>query len=127
VIKLFFKKVGKWSGNENRNSSNNIATTKDLSTFFGIATSFKGPFQFPELDEIERSLLNQMALHFFEGNPLLVSDLILANETASSATLHRRLSKLLKKDLIRHGSNIDGRKKYLELTPKSRNYFSKVG
>jgi hypothetical protein len=82
---------------------------------------------FPDLDEIDRSLLNQIALHFFEGKPLLVSDLIYSNKTASTATLHRRLSKLLKEDLIRHGSDIDGRKKYLELTPKSRDYFTKVG
>ena len=46
---------------------------------------------------------------------------------ALSATLHRRIPKLLKADLIRHGSDIDVRKKYLELTPKSRDYLSKVG
>jgi len=86
-----------------------------------------GSSSFPELDDIEHSLLNQIASHFFEGKPLLVSDLIFTNKTASSTTLHRRLSKLLKEDLIRHSSDIDGRKKYFELTPKSRDYLSKMG
>ena len=95
--------------------------------FVELLKALKGSSSFPELDDIERSLLNQIASHFFEGKPLLVSDLIFTNKTASSATLHRRLFKLLKEDLIRHGSDIDGRKKYLELTPKSRDYFSKLG
>jgi hypothetical protein len=95
--------------------------------FVELLSALKGSSSFPELDDIERSLLNQIAVYFFAGKPLLVSDLIFTNKTASSATLHRRLSKLLKEDLIRHGSDIDGRKKYLELTPKSRDYFSKLG
>lgn len=95
--------------------------------FVELQCTLNGSSGVPELDDIERSLLNQIALHFFAGKPLLVSDLIFTNKTASYATLHRRLSKLLKEDLIRHGSDIDGRKKYLELTPKSRDYFSKVG
>ena len=92
-----------------------------------LLNALKESSGFPKLDDIERSLLNQIASHFFAGKPLFVRDLIYTNKTASSATLHRRLSKLLKEDLIRHGSDIDGRKKYLELTPKSRDYFSKVG
>jgi hypothetical protein len=95
--------------------------------FLELLRTLNGSSSFPELDDIGRSLLNQIASNFFEGKPLLVSDLIFTNKTASSATLHRRLSKLLKEDLIRHGSDIDGRKKYLELTPKSRDYFSKLG
>lgn len=81
----------------------------------------------PALDDVERSLLNSIAMHSAAGKPLLVGDLIYLNKAGSPATLNRRLSKLVKSGLIRHGSDIDGRKKYLELTPKAYDYFSKVG
>ncbi len=95
--------------------------------FVELLQVMKGSPDFPDLDEIDQNLLNQIASLFFEGKPLLVGDLIFSNKIASAATLHRRLSRLLKVDLIRHGSDADGRKKYLELTPKSCDYFSKLG
>jgi len=95
--------------------------------FVELLQVMKGAPDFPVLDEIDQSLLNQIASLFFEGKPLLVSGLIFSNKMASTATLHRRLSRLLKNDLIRHGSDVDGRKKYLELTPKSCDYLSKLG
>ena len=82
---------------------------------------------FPGLDDVERSLLNYIALHSIEGKSLLVSDVIFLNKAASPATLQRRLAKLVESDLIRHGSDIDGRKKYLELTPRAQDYFAKLG
>lgn len=66
-----------------------------------LLQALNGPSSFPKLDNIERSLLNPIASHFFEGRPLLVSTLIFTNKTASSAMLYRRLSKLHKKGLIR--------------------------
>ena len=82
---------------------------------------------FPVLDEVERSLLNFIALNAIQGKPLLVGDVIFLNRSASPATLNRRLSKLARADFIRYGSDPDGRKKYLELTPKSQAYFAKLG
>jgi hypothetical protein len=35
--------------------------------------------------------------------------------------------KLARAGFIRYGSDPDGRKKYLELTPKSQDYFAKLG
>jgi DNA-binding MarR family transcriptional regulator len=45
----------------------------------------------------------------------------------SPATLQRRLVKLVQMDFIRYRSDVDGRKKYLELTPKAIDYIAKLG
>jgi DNA-binding PadR family transcriptional regulator len=82
---------------------------------------------FPKVDGIERSLLNFIAAHAMQGKQLLVGDVIFLNKSASPATLNRRLSKLARAGLIRYGSDPDGRKKYLELTPKSQDYFAQLG
>jgi DNA-binding MarR family transcriptional regulator len=66
-------------------------------------------------------------MHAMQGKSLLVGDAIFLNRSASPATLNRRLSKLAKAGFIRYGSDPDGRKKYLELTPKSHDYFAKLG
>lgn len=82
---------------------------------------------FPRLDHIEKKLLEFIALSEAAGKALLVSDVIYANDIGSPATLHRRISNLEKQGLIRFGADIDGRKKCVELTPKSRDYWSKMG
>ncbi len=80
------------------------------------------------LDKVEWSLLHQIALFAYESKSLYVGDIISAlSDAGSPATLHRRLARLLKEDLIRHGSDIDGRKRQLELTPKALDYFAKLG
>jgi len=68
-----------------------------------------------------------IALHVVEGKSLLVSDVIYLKQIGSPATLQRRLSKLAEMDFIRYGSDPDGRKKYLELTPKAIDYIAKLG
>jgi hypothetical protein len=48
--------------------------------------------------------------------------------TSQISFLMRNLSpKLARAGLIRLGSDPDGRKKYLELTPKFQDYFAKMG
>ena len=87
----------------------------------------KSKSKVPELDEIEKDLLNVIALNLSEGQSLLVSDVIYLKQIGSAATLHRRLSKLAKADFIRYSNDVDGRKKYLELSPKSMDYFAQLG
>ena len=82
---------------------------------------------FPKVDDIEHGLLNFIAVHAMQRKQLLVGDVIFLNNSASPATLNRRLSKLARAGLIRYGSDPDGRKKYLELTPKSQDYFAQLG
>ena len=80
------------------------------------------------LDEVEQNLLNTIASHVVEGKPsLLVGDIIYSKQIGSPATLQRRLYKLAEADFIRYGSDSDGRKKYLELTPKAIDYIATLG
>lgn len=79
------------------------------------------------LDATERKLLDLVAINDLDGSPLLVSEAIYLSKIGSPATLHRRLNNLQKLGYIRYGDDIDGRKKYLELTPKSKDYFSTLG
>jgi hypothetical protein len=95
--------------------------------FVRLVEALEGGADFPALGEVERSLLNFIAMHAMLGKSLLVGDVIFLNRAASPATLNRRLSKLAREGFIRYGSDSDGRKKYLELTPKSQNYFTKLG
>jgi DNA-binding MarR family transcriptional regulator len=82
---------------------------------------------FTELESIEGKLLGFLAVREMEGKPSLVSDAIFMRNIGSQATLHRRLMKLCANGYLRFGSDIDGRKKYLELTPKARDYYSELG
>lgn len=81
---------------------------------------------FPKLDEIEKKLLNSIAEASLSGRPYLISDVIFANDIGSPATLSRRLSGLVDKELIAYSVGDDNRKKFLELTPKSKKYFAKL-
>lgn len=92
--------------------------------FVRLLEALEGSSELFEIDAIEKSLLDLIAINYFDGKPLLVSEAIYLNKIGSPATLHRRLSNLQKYGFIRYGDDPDGRKKYLELTPKARDYFS---
>lgn len=95
--------------------------------FVRLMETLEASPSFPRLDPIEKKLLEFVALNEAAGKTLLVSDVIYANDIGSPATLHRRISHLEKQDLIRFGADIDGRKKCVQLTPKARDYWSKMG
>ena len=95
--------------------------------FVRLTDKLEGASKIPELDEIEQRLLNVIALHIAEGQSLLVGDLIYTKRIGSPATLQRRIAKLVEMDCIRYGSDVDGLKKYLELTPKAIDYIAKLG
>lgn len=100
------------------------AITNAYLRFVRLIETLEGASELFQIDAVEKSLLEMIAIHYLEGKPLLVSEAIYLNKLGSPATLHRRLSNLQKYGLIRYGDDPDGRKKYLELTPKSRDYFS---
>jgi len=90
-----------------------------------METLEQGP-AFPKLDDIEKKLLDSIAEASYAGKPFLVSDVIFANQIGSPATLSRRLNSLVEKELIVYAIGDDSRKKFLELTPKSKKYFAKL-
>ncbi|CAN1534127.1 hypothetical protein MCEREM21_01546 [Burkholderiaceae bacterium] len=81
---------------------------------------------FPKLDDLEKKLLDSIANASYAGKPFLISDVIFANQIGSPATLSRRLNSLVQKELIVYSIGDDSRKKFLELTPKSKKYFAKL-
>ena len=87
----------------------------------------EGEIGFTVLESFEGKLLDFIALREIEGKPSLVSDVIFLRKIGSQATLHRRLMQLCINGYLRYGSDIDGRKKYLELTPKAKDYYSELG
>lgn len=86
-----------------------------------------GDGSFPKLDPTEKRLLEFIAIKEQDGRALLVGDVIYLNDIGSPATLHRRLKRLKDHDLVRYGEDVDGRKKFIELTPKAKDYCSKLG
>ena len=66
-------------------------------------------------------------MHENVGRDPLFSEAIYLSDIGSPATLHRRIAVLKKYELLRYGDDIDGRKKYLELTPKAKSYFAELG
>ncbi len=95
--------------------------------FVGLMDALENNPQFPKLDHVELKLLQQVALQNNADKTPLVGDLIFSSDIGSPATLHRRIAKLIEQDLLRYKPDIDGRKRLLELTPKSRDYCSKLG
>ena len=92
-----------------------------------LLEALEGASDLFRLDSTEKKLLDLVAIHYLDNKPLLVSEAIYLSKIGSPATLHRRLSNLQKQGYIRYGDDVDGRKKYLELTPKARDYFAGLG
>ena len=95
--------------------------------FVRLMESMDGYTNSSELDYVEKKLLEFIAVHESSGKPLLVGDVIYLNSIGSPATLHRRLANLKNLGFIRFGDDPDGRKKYIELTPKAKDYYFKLG
>ena len=95
--------------------------------FLRLLTILESSPTFPPLDPVERRLLEFIEIHESVGRGPLVSETIYSSDIGSAATLHRRIAVLKKHELLRYGDDIDGRKKYLELTPKAKNYFAELG
>jgi DNA-binding MarR family transcriptional regulator len=79
------------------------------------------------IDPIEIEILNTVLLCASSGKPLLASDLCVIRRIASPATIHNRLTKLVKKKFITHTVAEDARKKYLELAPLGLEYTEGFG
>ena len=75
---------------------------------------------------LEKKLLNLIAEASYDSKPFLVSDVIFSSSIGSPATLSRRLNSLAKKNVIVYMNGDDGRKKFLELTSKSKKYFTEL-
>ena len=89
-------------------------------------TSLKHSKQFQALDSMELELLNEIAITWKHGKPLLVNEAISLHEIGSRATLHARIKNLRKKGYVDFHTDIDGRKKIIKPTTIAMSYFSSV-
>ena len=89
-------------------------------------STLKHSNQFQALDSMELELLNEIAITWKHGKPLLVNEAISLNEIGSRATLHARIKNLSKKGYVDFHTDIDGRKKIIKPTNIAINYFSSV-
>jgi hypothetical protein len=80
-----------------------------------------------QLDRVEESLLNHVAIRQSQGQELLVNDLIFNSSFGSQATLHKRVKTMVLKGYIELNVDAqDGRKKRVLLTPKAHYYFERL-
>ena len=89
-------------------------------------SSLKHSNQFLALDSMELELLNEIAITWKHGKPLLVNEAISLNEIGSRATLHARIKNLRKKGYVDFHTDIDGRKKIIKPTILAMSYFSSI-
>lgn len=89
-------------------------------------SSLKHSKQFLALDSMELELLNEIAIRWKHGKPLLVNEAISLNAIGSRATLHARIKNLRKKGYVEFHTDIDGRKKIIKPTVMAIDYFSSV-
>lgn len=66
-----------------------------------------------KLDATEESLLNKIVLSSYQGETVLVGNLISLSELGSQATLHGRLKNLRALGFIEMAADADGRKKHV--------------
>ena len=78
-------------------------------------------------DPTSSLLLNEIAVHHFEGKPLSVTQAMELNFIAGPATIHRKVKDLQKAGLIElNFEGVNHRTKYLCPTDAAIQYFQKI-
>ena len=78
------------------------------------------------VDHIELDILNAVFRLSHDQQEVLVSDICAIRAIASPATMHNRISSLVKKRYLKHIEGKDARKRYLALTKNATDYFDAV-
>ena len=95
--------------------------------YLNLTKSIEATPAAPSLDLIEREVLSALALRWNKDQPILIADAISLKEIASQATLHGHLKQLKKKGMVKIVlDSSDGRRKYIEPTQKTCNYFDQM-
>jgi hypothetical protein len=80
------------------------------------------------VDDIGKKLLEIIAIRSAQGQPMVVTQTMELSEIASPATIHRRITVLLKAGLIEVVKKDENQKiKFLIPTKASIDYFEKLG
>lgn len=77
-----------------------------------------------DFDANEKALFDALVLHWSQGKPLTVREAIGQAELGSPATLHKRLKRLIAKDLVvAYHEGADRRTKFLQPSEKGMIYI----
>ena len=80
--------------------------------------------KFPAMSPLSQKILDQIALCAMGDNPLTVREMLVFDQIASPATIHKHLAMLRKSDYVAAQSNDqDKRTKYLTLSPLGDEYI----
>jgi len=104
------------------------ATANAYLRFLQLAKSIKQLPDAPLLDANEKALLEEVALRWFENQPMTVREAIGLAHLGSPATLHKRITRLRQKQmLMTFNQPEDKRAKYLIPTEKTISLFGDFG
>lgn len=96
--------------------------------FLRLAKSVQQLPDAPQLDANEKALLEEIALRWFENRVMTVREAIGLSQLGSPATLHKRITRLRQKDLLKtFNQPEDKRAKYLIPTDKTIAMFGNFG
>jgi hypothetical protein len=104
------------------------ATANAYMRFLQLARSVQQLPDAPQLDANEKALLEEIALCWFENRVMTVREAIGLSNLGSPATLHKRITRLRQKDLLKtFNQPEDKRAKYLIPTDKTIAMFGNFG
>ena len=110
------------------NSKCKSATAIAYMRFLQLARSVQQLPDGPQLDANEKALLEEIALSWFENRIMTVREAIGLAHLGSPATLHKRITRLRQKDLLKtFNQPEDKRAKYLNPTDQTIAMFGDFG
>ena len=110
------------------NLKHKSSTASAYMRFLQLARSIQQLPDGPNLDVNEKALLEEIALSWFEDRVMTVREAIGLNHLGSPATLHKRITRLRQKNLLKTFSQPeDKRAKYLIPTDQTIAMFGDFG
>ena len=109
-------------------SNNDSTKSNPYLRFLQLAKAIQSLPDAPLLDANENALLEAIALRWYEQKPMTVREAIALSELGSPATLHKRITRLRDRDLVKTFSQADDKRaKFLIPTEKSLAMFNDYG
>ena len=109
-------------------SNNDSTKSNPYLRFLQLAKAIQNLPDAPLLDANENALLDAIALRWYEQKPMTLREAIALSELGSPATLHKRITRLRDRDLVKTFSQADDKRaKFLIPTEKSLAMFNDYG
>ena len=109
-------------------SNNKSATAIAYMRFLQLAKAVQQLPDAPQLDANEKALLEEIVLRWYEDRVMTVREAIGLTHLGSPATLHKRITRLRQKDLLKTFNQPDDKRaKYLIPTDKTMAMFGDFG